>query len=194
MNPDGDIAINDETLEGLGNKTLTFLKPFFGILFQIAQPTYPSSSQQFPPGTPANEEEELEAGIEDDYVFVADDDVEDLDTLPDSDSSKWHSIKPLLMSCVPSPGYFAAGGVAGIISRTATAPLDRLKVYLIAQTTDSRKTIEAAKKGAPLDALRGAWRTSASACRELWAAGGIRSLYAGNGRLLRRFVIQRFPI
>ncbi|KIW06714.1 hypothetical protein, variant [Verruconis gallopava] len=78
-------------------------------------------------------------------------------------------------------GYFVAGGISGIVSRTTTAPLDRLKVYLIAQTKNAEQTLNAAKSGAPLAALRGAWRTSANAMKDLWAAGGMRSLFAGNG-------------
>ena len=71
------------------------------------------------------------------------------------------------------------GGISGIVSRTTTAPLDRLKVYLIAQTKNAEQTLQAAKSGAPLAALRGAWATSANAIKELWAAGGMRSLFAG---------------
>ena len=73
----------------------------------------------------------------------------------------------------------AQGGISGIVSRTTTAPLDRLKVYLIAQTKNAEQTLAAAKSGAPLAALRGAWATSANAMKELWAAGGMRSLFAG---------------
>ncbi|KIW21017.1 hypothetical protein PV08_01596 [Exophiala spinifera] len=78
-------------------------------------------------------------------------------------------------------GYFIAGGLAGIVSRTATAPLDRLKVYLIAQTSPKEATIKAAKKGAPLQVIRNFGRPLVDACKELWAAGGMRSLFAGNG-------------
>lgn len=93
----------------------------------------------------------------------------------------WNEIKPALYSCLPTPGYFVAGGLAGLVSRTTTAPLDRLKVYLIAHTGSAEQTIQAAKSGAALQAVKGAWRTSANAMKELWAAGGIRSLWAGNG-------------
>lgn len=76
-------------------------------------------------------------------------------------------------------GYFLAGGVAGMISRTSTAPLDRLKVYLIAQTGNTSKAVQAAKQGAALQATKHAARPLIDACKELWAAGGIRSLFAG---------------
>jgi solute carrier family 25 phosphate transporter 23/24/25/41 len=76
-------------------------------------------------------------------------------------------------------GYFAAGGLSGITSRTATAPLDRLKVYLIAQTGTATEALQAAKKGAPLQATKHSASTLWNACKELWAAGGIRSLFAG---------------
>lgn len=33
-----------------------------------------------------------------------------------------------------SVGYFLAGGLSGVVSRTCTAPLDRIKVFLIART------------------------------------------------------------
>ncbi|GME23117.1 Calcium-binding mitochondrial carrier SAL1 [Neofusicoccum parvum] len=79
-------------------------------------------------------------------------------------------------------GYFVAGGLAGIVSRTTTAPLDRLKVYLIAQTTSTAETaVHAAKSGAPLAAVKNGAMSLVTATKELWAAGGMRSLYAGNG-------------
>jgi solute carrier family 25 phosphate transporter 23/24/25/41 len=97
----------------------------------------------------------------------------------DPDWTLWEKLKWILSACLPSPGYFIAGGLAGAVSRTTTAPLDRLKVYLIAQTGAANDAIEAAKSGAALQALKGAWRTSANAMKDLWAAGGIRSLWAG---------------
>ncbi|EMC91523.1 hypothetical protein BAUCODRAFT_295816 [Baudoinia panamericana UAMH 10762] len=78
-------------------------------------------------------------------------------------------------------GYFVAGGLSGITSRTATAPLDRLKVYLIAQTGNAQEAIQAAKSGAAVTATKHGVATLWNACKELWAAGGIRSLFAGNG-------------
>ncbi|EKG19459.1 Calcium-binding EF-hand [Macrophomina phaseolina MS6] len=78
-------------------------------------------------------------------------------------------------------GYFVAGGLAGIVSRTTTAPLDRLKVYLIAQTHTTETAVQAAKKGAPLAAVKRGVMSLVKATKELWAAGGMRSLYAGNG-------------
>ena len=88
-------------------------------------------------------------------------------------------LKPALTSVFPDPGYFVAGGMAGFVSRTATAPLDRLKVYLIAQTGVTRAAAEAAKQGAPIEATKKAARPLVEASKALWRAGGIRSLFAG---------------
>ncbi|EMR69495.1 putative calcium dependent mitochondrial carrier protein [Eutypa lata UCREL1] len=79
-------------------------------------------------------------------------------------------------------GYFIAGAVAGGISRTATAPLDRLKVYLLVNTSASTNVaIEAAKKGQPAAALKNAGRPLVSAIAELYKSGGVRGFFAGNG-------------
>lgn len=68
-----------------------------------------------------------------------------------------------------------------MVSRTATAPLDRLKVYLIAQVSPKDTLEKALKERSPVSALRTFSKSLVDACKELWAAGGIRSLFAGNG-------------
>jgi len=86
-----------------------------------------------------------------------------------------------LTDFLPVSGYFIAGGIAGIISRTVTAPLDRLKVYLIVQVSPKDTIDKAFKQGAPVTALRHFGQNLVDACKDLWRAGGIRSLFAGNG-------------
>jgi len=94
-------------------------------------------------------------------------------------STSWEKVKAVLIDIAPNTGYFWVGALAGIASRTTTAPLDRLKVYLIAQTGSNTKVLDAAKKGAPVQLVKGFWGSLANASKELWAAGGIRSLFAG---------------
>lgn len=87
----------------------------------------------------------------------------------------------MLTRAIDSTGYFIAGGLAGMISRTATAPLDRLKVYLIAQTSPKAAAVQATKEGAPIKAVQHFGGALVDAIKDLWSAGGMRSLFAGNG-------------
>jgi transmembrane carrier protein len=88
--------------------------------------------------------------------------------------------KSKLTTYVPDPGYFLAGAVAGGVSRTATAPLDRLKVYLLVKTQMSTDTaLKALKQGRPLLALRNAVKPIGDGVQDLWRAGGMRSMFAG---------------
>ncbi|SCU86533.1 LAME_0D06568g1_1 [Lachancea meyersii CBS 8951] len=89
-------------------------------------------------------------------------------------------------------GFFIAGGVSGVISRTCTAPFDRIKVFLIARTDLSstflnskdrvlqhNPSADKAKIKSPL----------VKAATSLYRQGGIRSFYVGNGLN----VIKVFP-
>lgn len=96
-----------------------------------------------------------------------------------------------------SVGYFLAGGLSGVVSRSCTAPLDRIKVFLIARTdlsstllknkTDLRhhieemrhKKIEPKKIESPL----------VRAIKTIYKQGGIKAFYVGNGLN----VIKVFP-
>ncbi|KAH8677520.1 mitochondrial carrier domain-containing protein [Xylariales sp. PMI_506] len=87
-----------------------------------------------------------------------------------------------LISYLPDLGYFVAGAVAGGISRTATAPLDRLKVYLLINTKNTpHSALDAAKSGQPLVAVQNAGRSFINAYKELLKCGGWKGLWAGNG-------------
>jgi len=79
-----------------------------------------------------------------------------------------------LLTQMPAVGYFLAGGVAGALSRTATAPLDRLKVYLIAQT--GKTAVDAAAKGLPVVAAANAVRPLADAVTHVWRSGDITNV------------------
>lgn len=80
----------------------------------------------------------------------------------------------------PDPGYFLAGAIAGGVSRTATAPLDRLKVYLLVNTSSGSETAATAiKQGRPIVAVQNAFRPITDAVKDLFRNGGLRSFFAG---------------
>jgi solute carrier family 25 phosphate transporter 23/24/25/41 len=205
LNAEGDTSIREETLEGLGRSPPKFLTVLFGAIVNIASsqrnPSLPSAPQ-----SPAASEklvvEETEevthrnmyevkqtrfidgalgTQFDNRFPFPSRPPAEQQED-PNEDTL-FEQIAPtkksLLTQILPDPGYFAAGGLAGVISRTATAPLDRLKVYLIANVGSANDPIAAVKRGDAATAARRAGRPLLLACKELWNAGGIRSLFAG---------------
>lgn len=85
-----------------------------------------------------------------------------------------------LTTFIPDPGYFLAGAIAGGVSRTATAPLDRLKVYLLVNTkSGTEAALEAAKKGRPINALSKAGAPFRDAVKDLFKSGGWKGFFAG---------------
>ena len=172
--------VSDDTAEGLGNHR--FSRILFGALFDIinlrksrveaslpASPDerslsdYPSSAANKTtfPWDPGDHELEFEGVVE------------------LEECQHYSGNFAPLTNALPDPGYFLAGGIAGVVSRTATAPLDRLKVYLIAQVGVKDDAIHAAKSGAPLKVAKTAGRPLLEATRTLWQMGGMRSLFAG---------------
>jgi solute carrier family 25 phosphate transporter 23/24/25/41 len=176
---EGDVGINDDTIQGLGTAQ-RFLRFFFGSLFLVAH------TPPYNPLPPEYTEAELEMTspststlASPDTLPPRPDDGKIFSPLKKLPSEVIESFGAMLIACVPNSGYFVAGGLAGIVSRTSTAPLDRLKVYLIAQTSVAEEAVVAAKHGNIAKAAINAWRPLATATKELWKAGGMRSLYAG---------------
>ena len=192
--------LSDEALSGLGN-TFHFLKySLFGAIIQIYEKPPPRASRNLrhpthvtrPPEqddldtdtTMIDEEHSAQLVHEDEDPHIPTKPARRKAALPEEDPAQ-DAENPRLTDFVPTLGYFAAGGLSGITSRTATAPLDRLKVYLIAQTGTAAEAVQAAKSGAAIQVAKHSTRTLWNACKELWAAGGIRSLFAGTLFLLQ---------
>lgn len=86
-------------------------------------------------------------------------------------------------------GYFLAGGLSGVVSRTCTAPLDRVKVFLIART-DLNSTLLTRKTAIQKMAEEKEHRRIPKkkiqsplvrAARTIYRQGGIKAFYTGNG-------------
>ncbi|THW05404.1 hypothetical protein D6D23_09203 [Aureobasidium pullulans] len=175
---EGDVSVSDDAIQGLGTATSFLKHSLFGAITRIASPPSPpqapSPSRQYPEHLDTLPESNPPLpSLHSEAAVVSDHDDR-------SHASRALAFMSMLTDFVPDPGYFLAGGISGVASRTTTAPLDRLKVYLIAQT-GATETVQAVKNGAPAAAAKSSANTLVRACKELWAAGGIRSLFAGNG-------------
>ncbi|MCJ1476792.1 hypothetical protein MMC13_005461 [Lambiella insularis] len=201
INAEGDVHISDENAHSLGRTN--FLSVLFGSIFAIASPPrshkpyshqpYPttstsaSTSTSTPSHISTSSSENQDPGFSQPYSFPWDPgeveaNTKQTVTFSESlDDPGYQTGVTMLTEFLPDPGYFVAGAIAGVVSRTATAPLDRLKVFLIAQTGVRDETIQAVKTGAPLKATKLASRPLIDATLQLWRMGGIRSMFAGNG-------------
>ena len=192
LSPEGDVQLGNETIQGLGRDPFSFLlhqyhaqtppAPHLGLDRCPRQPRGfhkdwarfwtrpPHSSLAHQPQVTMDRSAEI----------IENSPLDPLEAMESMLAGNFAVVlKPALTSVSPDPGYFVAGGMAGFVSRTATAPLDRLKVYLIAQTGVTRAAADAVKQGAPLEATKKATRPLVEASKALWRAGGIRSLFAG---------------
>lgn len=182
LDAEGDVHVTNDTVEGLGRHL--FPKPLFEVFAHINQSPRAES-------LPKNHESPWNGSSKicpfSDLTLQPHDDseteprhmVERHQSTAFLDNQVVSKSEGLLTDILPQPGYFLAGGIAGVISRTATAPLDRLKVYLIAQTAVKGEVAKAIAEGAPGKALKNTSRPLLEAIKSLWRMGGIRSLFAG---------------
>ncbi|KAI1213598.1 mitochondrial carrier [Annulohypoxylon truncatum] len=208
LNSEGDSVVSEETLQGLGTNILYTL---FGSIVRLASPGLPPGREDYIPSSTDNSDSQdpestprtsrtshrarnMGAAMAHSYDHASENDtasgvlleatqpgipVEDVEI---ESSLTEKSKRSVLIKYIPDSGYFVAGAVAGGISRTATAPLDRLKVYLLVNTTaNANVAVLAAKKGQPIQALKHAGRPLVTAIADLYKAGGVRGFFAGNG-------------
>jgi len=197
LNAEGDTSISEETLEGLGMESqsrFSSLSVLFGAIIKIADSS-PKPNRTSPTDLiPAQLEPDIslepsavgyQTPITDQVRPAAKSMKSKLETAEEEEEKFSKDVAPveklLLTDILPDPGYFAAGAVAGVVSRTSTAPLDRLKVYLIANIGPAKDSVNAIKKGDAVGVAKTVGRPLIDATKELWKAGGMRSLFAGNG-------------
>ncbi len=188
--------VSDETLEGLGTVGFIF-QALFGTLVKLAsQPPIPLKPPKPPetlppenPITPDQNDHETETATMQSKQAYNDDYEATVMQFEEEQALDSHEIRQVatktakskLTEYLPHPGYFLAGAVSGGVLRTITAPLDRLKVFLLVNTKarDPVAALGAAKHGHPIVALRSASGPIFEAMTTLWKTGGFRTFFAG---------------
>ncbi|KZS97948.1 mitochondrial carrier [Sistotremastrum niveocremeum HHB9708] len=130
----------------------------------------PISSKLKPPDPHAGQSAASQVSLPIDHTLLeGDQEDEELDegAIPDHQSG--------LFGGATAVKFLLAGGIAGAISRTATAPFDRLKVYLITRAPEL-----ASLSGGPKVVTHGA-HALAGAIRSIYAEGGVLGFWVGNG-------------
>lgn len=208
VTPEGDTLVSEETLEGLGtaSSSRSLLQSLFGSLFRVASPYGSAPSEPSPPpaAVPAAAANGLSrandamgligptAGVaaHNDPALPRDDDAvghidEGVGDGTQQISSTASAVKPKktyrLTDFIPDTGYFLAGAIAGGVSRTATAPLDRLKVYLLVNTSGNAaaEATEKVAQGRVTSAVKHAARPIRDAVRDIFRSGGLAGFFAG---------------
>ncbi|KAI9803386.1 MAG: hypothetical protein M1833_000905 [Piccolia ochrophora] len=183
VNQEGDVQVSGESGQGLGTQH-RFPTSFLEAMFSVARPRGPiviSTHHRRPDTAQPPRSKEIDI---DQPAPLEPSEPPSSSPAPSDSPSGWKIskyLRQILINARVDPGYFIAGGVSGVVSRTATAPLDRLRVYLIAQTSVADEAVHAVKQGAPVQAAKKASRPIFDAVKALWRAGGVRSLFAGNG-------------
>ena len=126
VNPEGDVHVSDETRQGAGTQTSS---PF-SLLTILGLHPRPRIRHR-PPDPPVGGPTAAALAPDVDVVSQTPETLEGSSAVPDLqkmvDSKSSFDLKSKLTAWVPvSIGYFLAGATAGIVSRTTTAPLDRL--------------------------------------------------------------------
>jgi solute carrier family 25 phosphate transporter 23/24/25/41 len=205
VSSEGDSVVSDDTLEGLGtvgSSIFPALQALFGTLVKLAsQPPIPKTPPRPSPSSSDSATTDLSTAPSSPMATMAVAGMnEQLDTInAQLDNNHLQTVNGVhcsqeqgqaeeatergqfrLTQYLPAPGYFLAGAVSGGVSRTATAPLDRLKVYLLVNTKNPvSAAVDVAKQGRPVAALQTSYKPITDAVVTLWKAGGIRTFFAG---------------
>ncbi|KAI5124933.1 hypothetical protein M0805_007360 [Coniferiporia weirii] len=155
--------------DGRGGAARVTMEGDVSISGEDRPPVHPIKPQSHPPQDPVDY-----TGLDsEDEDFYDDEDIDEEEEHQHSTSIK----------------FLLAGGIAGTISRTTTAPFDRLKVFLITRsselgTINMAGTVAQAKQ-APLQGFK----AIGAAIGRIYAEGGIRAFWVGNGLS----VVKIFP-
>ncbi|CAL1700787.1 unnamed protein product [Somion occarium] len=113
-------------------------------------------------------DKDVTADLIDHTMGVADDEFEEEDLMEEEQHGTW-------MGGALAVRFLLAGGIAGAVSRTCTAPFDRLKIFLITRPPEMGGT-----SLSPNASERG-FKAIASAVTRIYAEGGVLAFWTGNG-------------